>query len=210
MRFWTIQPRTIWDQMQRGESVRVDPENSRYQGRRPWQYDWLATALADSHPGFDGGWPWWLSCIEPDLRQQRQAELPGGTAQTVLELELPPERYVTFPLWMWETIHLGHYLAANEDELSQWQANAGNRPHEPSAPDSPGAMSGSLDTSWRRLLDVRWRPRFWYRDVEISADGSSLSRLMNEASEEAVGLTQELRADDVLSAASFRTDGPTD
>lgn len=51
-------------------------------------------------------------------------------------------------------------------------------------------------------------PRFWYRDTHVDVDGSSLSRLLNEASEETVGLTQELRAADVLSAASFQTDTP--
>lgn len=61
MRFWTIQPRHVWRQMERGDSVRVDPQHPKYKGKRLWQYDWLSAALRRHRSGFDGGWPWWRS-----------------------------------------------------------------------------------------------------------------------------------------------------
>ena len=91
MRFWTVQPYEIWEQMERGDAVRVDPDHPKYGGTRPWQYEWLSAALARISPGFDGGWPWWLSCREPDLDALRSTTLPGGREQASVELELPPD-----------------------------------------------------------------------------------------------------------------------
>jgi hypothetical protein len=58
-------------------------------------------------------------------------------------------------------------------------------------------------TSWDRILDVTWRPRFWYRDEVPPDDGSSLGALMRDASAEMVGLTQELRASDAVNVTPF-------
>ncbi len=202
MRFWTVQPHTVWEKMQTGQGVRVDPDHPKYAGQRPWQYEWLAAALAASHPGFDGDWPWWLSTAEPDLVQQRAAALPGGSKQTLLELELSPERYVTFPLWMWETIHMGHYLAASKDEFDAWQTQFGE---DTVVGTEQADRRLRLESSWQRLLDDEWCPQFWYRDVAIPDDGSSRSRLMRESSVETVGLTEELRSADVVATIEFST-----
>ena len=84
-----LSPLEIWQQMEHGKSVRVDPEHPKYGGKRPWQYDWLAAALRRNRSGFDGGWPWWLSCKRPDASQLTLAKLPGGQEQSLIELELP-------------------------------------------------------------------------------------------------------------------------
>lgn len=38
-------------------------------------------------------------------------------------MEIPDGRFVTFPLWMWETIVTRIYLAAGNDELDEWLAS---------------------------------------------------------------------------------------
>ena len=45
--------------------------------------------------------------------------------------------------------------------------------------------------------------RLWYRDQELPGEGSEHDTLMREASEDMVGLTQELRADDAVNVALF-------
>lgn len=203
VRFWTIQPRQLWEQMERGESVRVDPDHPRYGGERPWQYDWLSAGLQRHHSGFDGGWPWWLSCIEPDLDQHRSVVLPGGRDQVSIQLELAETRYATFPLWMWETIHTGHYLAFTQEDLDEWHGALDSAGLGPDTAPLPEPWRGRLESSWERIFDRGPHPRFWYRDREVSEDDSGRNTLMREASEDPVGLTQELRASDVLKVVLF-------
>lgn len=202
VKFWTIQPVAVWAKMKRGEPVRVDPNHPKYGGVRPWQYDWLATTLAHHLPGFSGGWPWWLSCDEPDVAQLASSTLPGGIDQASIELELPEERYITFPLWMWETIYTGEYLAASHEELNGWHQESLGMSAADARP-LPEPRQARLEVSWEQIFDPAWRPRFWYRDQAPPDDGSQLSRLMREASASPVGLTEELRLSDVVRVSEF-------
>lgn len=203
MRFWTIQPYEIWEQMERGDRVRVDPNHRRYEGKRLWQYDWLSGSLVRNRSGFDGGWPWWLLCDRPDIRQQRSATLPGGREQASIELELPDDRCATVALWMWETIYTGHYLAISQEEFDGWHRELHSAIPEPGIWPLPEPWQGRLESSWERMFDRECQPRFWYRDEPLPDDESSLSTLMREASEDVVGLTQELLATDVVRVVPF-------
>lgn len=205
MRFWTVQPLVVWEQMEGGDAVRVDPDHPKYGGERPWQYDWLAAALQRNRPGFVGGWPWWLLCEEPDLAQQRAAKLPGGRDQVSIELELPEDRFAAFPLWMWETIHTGHYLALTGEEFAGWDRELRGAVADPDVRPLPEPWQSSLEESWERLFQPD-PPRFWYRDG-TPPDDPVLAGLMREASEDFVGLTEELRAGDTVDVVRFTAAG---
>lgn len=207
VRFWTIQPRVIWEQMERGDSVRVDSDHPRYEGKRPWQYKWLAAGLRHHRRGFDGGWPWWLRCDEPDVADYLGATLPGGREQASIELELPEDRYATFPLWMWETIYTGHYLASTREELEAWHRELRTAVPDPDTGPLAEPWQGRLESSWERIFDRDWQPRFWYRDQELPDQESDLTSLMLEASEDVVGLTQELRSSDAANVVLFTAAG---
>lgn len=203
MRFWTIQPRSVCDQMASGGSVRVDPGHPKYGGKRPWQYEWLGAGLLRHRPGFDGGWPWWLSCDKPDIDRLRFAKLPGGTEQARLELELPGDRCTSFPLWMWETIHTGNYLAFTRKEFDDWQRELTSVVTPPDTDRLPEPWQTRLESSWERIFERGVPARFWYRDEEIPGLPSGLDSLMRDASEELAGLTQVLRAADCVEITAF-------
>jgi hypothetical protein len=207
MRFWTIQPREVWQQMRRGDSVRVDPEHLKYGGERPWQYDWLSAALSRSRSGFDGGWAWWLCCEEPDLGRSRSATLPGGPEQALIELELPEDRCATFPLWMWETIYTRHYIALTREELDNWYRELHSAVPNREVWPLPEPWRSRLESSWERMFDLSVDPRCWYRDDELPDEGSELYALMRDASDEMAGLTQELLASDTMNVTLFTTTG---
>jgi hypothetical protein len=193
--------------MERGDAVRVDPDHPKYGGKRPWQYEWLSAALVRNSPGFDGGWPWWLSCGEPDLDALRSATLPGGREQASIELELPTDRCPTFPLWMWETIHTGYFLASTREELDAWHGELESAGLEPGVWPLPQPWRDRIEESWERIFDEAWRPRCWYHDEAPSVDDTGLGALMREASVEVVGLTQELRAGDAVRVTPFTAAG---
>ena len=203
MRVWTVQPLAVVAELDRSGSVRVDRDHQRYRGERPWQYEWLAAALARHHPGFSGGWPWWLSCEEPDLAAQATRTLPGGSSQASIELEIPKSRYVTFPLWMWETIFTGTYLAAGRDEFDEWLEVVDRFSDDGKA--LPPSLRDRLEASWERILEPGLQPRFWYRDRSPPDDDSALARLMREASTTNAGLVEELRAGDVVRVTEFQS-----
>ena len=94
---------------------------------------------------------------------------------------------------MWETIHSGIYLAASRGELETWHREV----------EAELAGRDELEASWQRLFDPTVRPRFWYRREEPPTDDSPLSTLMREASDELVGLTQELRLGDTRDVTRF-------
>lgn len=203
MRFWTIQPHEIWHQMERGDSVRVDPEHPKYGGKRLWQYDWLSAALCRNRTGFDGGWPWWLSCERPDLSHARSKTLPGGPEQALIELELPEDRYALFPLWMWETIYSGKYLAPGRDALDSWyQKLRAGIPDRDVWP-LPEPWQTQLQLSWELMFDPDSHSRCWYRDDELPDKADDLHILMRDASEGMAGLTQELLASDTVDVSLF-------
>lgn len=208
MRMWTVQPRSVWVQIGEENAARVDPDNPKYEGRRPWQYEWLAAALERHHPAFDGGWPWWLSLVEPDLDQEGTKSLPGGIDQTCLELELPDERCAVFPLWMWETIYTGHYLAGTLEELDSWCSGLRAAVSDPNVSPLPSPWQGRLESSWERLFDEEWRPPLWYRDGEVSDREPNVARLMREASPNSVAVTQELRSTDIVRVTQFEGAAP--
>ncbi len=189
------------------EGARVDPDNSRYRGRRPWQYEWLSAGLGRNHPGFDGGWPWWLSCQEPDLDQCRSAVLPGGRDQALIELDLSEDRCLVFPLWMWETIHSGLYLAACREEFAGWYGDLDSALPRIEVWPLPQPWRDRIELSWDRIFDRDRHVRFWYRDGEVSDDDSAYGTLAREASEEEVALTQVLAAGDVVNISLFSAAG---
>jgi len=205
--FWTIQPRSVWEQMERGEAVRVDPGHPKYGGEKPWQYEWLAAGLRHNSSGFDGGWPWWLRCDEPDLTRLRKAALPGGREQACIELRLPEERCLTFPLWVWETIYTGHYLALDREEFDGWYRRLRSAVPRPEDRPLPEPWRSQLEASWQRMFSSPCDPRLWYRDQALPDESAGHYTLMKEASEEVVGLTQELLSGDAVDVELFTAAG---
>ncbi len=203
MRFWTIQPLGVWRQMESGVAVRVDPEHPKYGGKRPWQYDWLAEALRRNRSGFDGGWPWWLSCKKPDVDRLVSSKLPGGREQAMIELELPQDRYATFPLWVWETIYCGQFVAFARETFDEWYRERRAAIPESEGGPLPEPWRTQLESSWELLFDQGIERRCWYRDAELPDEGDELHVLMRDASDEMAALTQELRASDTVEVTRF-------
>ncbi len=110
---------------------------------------------------------------------------------------------MTFPLWMWETIFTGMYLAAGRDELDNWLEVVERFSDNGIA--LPPLLRDRLEASWERILDPGRQPRFWYRDRPPPDDDSALARLMREASTTIAGLVEELRAGDVVRVTEFQS-----
>lgn len=54
MRLWTIQPFTVWEQLQQKDQLRVDEALLPYHGYVPEAYRWLMRQLAQRFPGYRG------------------------------------------------------------------------------------------------------------------------------------------------------------
>lgn len=145
MRLWTIQPLEVWTQLRASGELRVEPERLRNQ-YVPAQYRWLQRRL---------GWqslPWWAYCAKPDLRRHRWgAGLRQGKEQHV-RLELEVSDAVTFPIWAWDTVYAGGYLALSLEEKIAWEKRLEAIPELEDVWPLPEPLRAELEASWERIL----------------------------------------------------------
>src|SRR5438552_1195105 len=111
MRLWTIQPRAVWEQVQRDGVAWVDERRigedgpyggcADFAGYVPDAYRWLTNFLRQQRPGWEGRLPWWCYTKKPDLRWHRHSGCAGPYVR--IELEVPRDECVAFPCWAWGT-----------------------------------------------------------------------------------------------------------
>lgn len=150
MRVWTIQPLCVWEQLEEGGVAVVDPALR----RAPVQpsFEWLVEQLRRRLDGYEGNLPWWAYCSQPDLRVFRHGSLPGGPEQVRLELEVPAERIVSFPIWAWDFVFRLDYLGTRQAQQN-WRRRlkAAGLLYE-SFYDLPDEWREELETSWPLLF----------------------------------------------------------
>lgn len=160
MRLWTIQPLTVWEQLQQQEQLHVDEACLPYGGHTPERYRWLASRLTEMLPDYPGTLPWWAYCEKPDLRRLRHYR-PAGQPQVRLELEPRPGDYLTFPVWAWHTVYCGDYVSPTHQEHAGWMdALRQAVPDEDTWP-LPEPWKTQLEASWHRLFNTALPPVPW-------------------------------------------------
>ena len=123
--------------------------------------------------------------------------------EALIELELPEDRCATFPLWIWETIYTGHYVAFTRAALDDWYRELRSAVPDRDVWPLPQPWRTQLESSWELMLDRSVDQRCWYRDGELPDEGDDLHILMRDASEEVAALTQELLARDTVDVTLF-------
>ena len=154
---WTIQPVSVWVQVEREGKARVDRRFTTYSSESIWQYDWLASQLARRIDGYSAGYPWWAYCKKPDLRSHRHNQ----TGEQVRIGFRPSVGWIRFPIWMWDTIYSGRYLARSYDEFVEWtQEVQAAVPDEETWP-LPEPWRDRLEKSWERLFEPHTDSSCW-------------------------------------------------
>ncbi len=112
MHLWTYQPKAVLDTLESVGVVGVDP--AFYEDGGPVAYRWLASRLHRVIPGYSGRFPWWLytRCPWPEGRRE---------GEWMLELEIPAELCFEMPIWAWNDVFRGVYLALDRFEFERWQ-----------------------------------------------------------------------------------------
>lgn len=146
MKIWTIQPWNVWDQLQEFGELRTDLARMRIPNFVPDCYEWLRSQLGYAT------YPWWAYAERPDLRCYRYTSEPG--IQVRMKLELAEADMCVFPLWAWDQVYCGHYLARQPGELEEWETAA--EAAEPAwldlRPDLPEPFGSQLVASWQHLF----------------------------------------------------------
>lgn len=201
---WTIQPATVWAQMEQHGSMYVDRRQASYRNEGIWQYDWLSSQLARQIHGYAGGYPWWAYCKKPDLRTHRHLLIGEHVC---IGFCPAPGTWIRFPIWMWDTIYSGRYLAQSYEEFVSWtQKMLTAVPDEDTWP-LPDPWGRYVERSWGRLFDQRLHNSCWLRGCDPNdprLDGYWPLGI-ETGSCEAVGET--LRASEVVEVRHFRGTG---
>lgn len=156
-KLWTIQPREVWEQVQKNGSATVDPEHPKYEGEVPPAYRWLAEQMKLRLPEFDSELPWWAYCKKPHHRRV-------GKQEVRIELEPGEGSFLTFPCWAWNEVFSRRYLAENGDQYHDWLRRLRDARHTEydDWPVRP-PFHDELVASWSRLFSpnlprVNWDP----------------------------------------------------
>ena len=155
---WTIQPASVWVQIERDGEARVDRRLTSHGAEGIWQYDWLTSQLTRRIGGYASGYPWWAYCAKPDLRVYRHGQIGE---QVRIGFRPTPDSWVRFPLWMWDTIFSYRYLAQSYEEFVEWTQELQSAvPDEDTWP-LPEPWRSRLEQSWERLFEPRWHNSCW-------------------------------------------------
>ncbi len=150
VRLWTIQPVSVWEQVRRDGRVRVDPARRSTPDYIPPAHLWLNQQLKKRLPNYNAELPWWAYRTRPDLRCHRWSQLPGGSRQVRLELEMEPEEVAVFRIWAWDRVFCGKYLGTRAQERD-WRRRlraAGYRHWD----DLPRSFEEEREQSWLRVF----------------------------------------------------------
>ncbi|MFN3649814.1 MAG: DUF3841 domain-containing protein [Armatimonadota bacterium] len=160
MRLWTIQPFEVWEQLERSGELLVDEVRLSDDAYVPPAYRWLAGELGRRVSGYPGTLPWWAYCQKPDLRLFRHSR-PAGQRELRIELEPAAGSFVTFPIWAWDTVYCGLYLAVTAGEHARWSAALPDTDPNAHPRDFPDPWKSELRVSWSRLFDPELPRRPW-------------------------------------------------
>ena len=180
VRYWTVQPISVWETLQQDGLCRVDPELA-FDNQPPACYVWLVEQLKRRPPNYEGNYPWWLYCGKPDLRWVRWTR-PSDTWEVRLELELPAERVQEFLIRDWDVVYCQAWLFKHlpRNRWYDFQERRGWEDLEV----YPEPYESLLKRTWQRLFDSR--------------RGSGLSRYRSEA------VVETLYLEDVVQARLFK------
>lgn len=182
VRLWTIQPLSVWEQLQARKRLLVD---RRHVENLHHGYEWLRTRLVSRLPGHSGGYPWWAYCSRPDLRKARHQK-PVGEQHFLIELALPRDRVLSFPFWAWDLIFYGRFLSRQEEASEDWHRRfALAVPDHEEVSAIPRPWLTELEASWELLFDPTLPDRGW--------NDSGASHSEREAVFEVLEMTQVVR-----------------
>ncbi|MBN9418088.1 MAG: DUF3841 domain-containing protein [Candidatus Eremiobacteraeota bacterium] len=178
VRYWTVQPISVWETLQKDGLCRVDPAKVFH---IPDCYKWLVEQLKRRLPNYEGNYPWWLYCGKPDLRWVRWTR-PQGTWEVRLEVELPAERVQEFLIRDWDVVYCQAWLFKHLPR-NRWYDFQERRGWEDLAV-YPEPYESLLKRTWQRLFD--------------SKRALGLSRYRSEA------VVETLYLEDVIQARPFK------
>lgn len=161
MRYWTVQPASVWETIQFQGHCLVDRSHS---GPPPNCYLWLVEQLKQRLPGYQGHLPWWLYCGKPDLRWVRWTR-PHHTWEVRLELELPPERVQEMMIRDWDVVYCQSWLFRNHWNRDRWHDFLERRDWL-DLERLPGPWEHRLRESWQRTFDPNRRSGQARRRIE--------------------------------------------
>jgi hypothetical protein len=118
VRAWTIQPLSVFTNLLEKDSLFVETSR-RSTPEIPASYKWLARILMHKNSSFSGKLPWWFYLSKPDLRKIKSGLAPGHYVR--LQMEFDQSEVAIFPLWAWNVVFEGGFLAQSRLEFEDWE-----------------------------------------------------------------------------------------
>jgi|SRR5579871_237589 len=154
VRVWTLQALPVWEALQQGETLYVDPARSENVADFREAYRWMCTQMRARLADYQGHLPWWAwHTPKPDLRTVRW-RYPADISYVRLELTLPPERVLLSDRTGWVSVLNGYYLAFSATEAQAWERElAAQGISYPQWP-LPEPWHSRVLQSWERIFDL--------------------------------------------------------
>ena len=153
MVLWTIQPRHIWEQIQKTGVYICDP--TKYSMPEfSMQYDWLADRMAEKlgppPPGVRYPvWAWYAQAgkrARPDLRRERWGYGPGDEEYCCIEINLPNKQVLLSDFDAWSIILNNGLLSTSEEEDALLESHYDSL--------SPEQQQIFKSENWNRVFDL--------------------------------------------------------
>ncbi len=167
MKLWTVQPISVWHQIEADGRALVDRFQVNDSGHVCESYRWLIYQLSYRIKDSKGWHPWFAYCAKPDLRR-KQYDRPQGK-HVMIEFEPPEDEVVSFSTWAWCKIYSGHYLSVSRADELAWQTRFRQSTgvayedmyfHE-IVTGLPQTWQVEIEASWLRLFQPDLPARSW-------------------------------------------------
>lgn len=170
---WTIQPASLVEAL-RSKSELYVCEKLMRRGQAPEAYKWLVSQLSIRNPNcFTGRFTWWAYLVKPDLRKMRF--LLGKGSYVRIQLKKDTNSFVSFPVWAWNTVYGGAYLAKSSVENQDWERRLGESVSDwEDLSVLPPPWQKEVEESWASLFDsdlpraVDWDEMFSNSRAEVA------------------------------------------
>ena len=128
MYLWTIQPESIYDQIQETGCYRCDISKS-FMTDWKYHYDWLAGQMCQKIGAPPEGvvypvWAWY-KCNgrrKPDLEEESKENRSPGDKLVCMEIEIPENNVVLSDFDSWSIILLNGFISESEEENTRLEA----------------------------------------------------------------------------------------